>query len=108
MPWLWQALFRHIQFFQRLDQLWQGRNPKRNRLLSVVIILNKIDKLEDPKKIDIEKRLREITETHFRAARPKAVTSVRFKPCIMVENAAGTKYVDAILIDIALDLKKAQ
>jgi GTPase SAR1 family protein len=91
-------------FFSRLDQKWQGQKPRRNRLRSVIVALNKMD-LADKQQVDeYEKRYRAIVEDKFRAARGPNLSDVRFRRTIMVENPNGTRSIDGILVDMAQSL----
>jgi GTPase Era involved in 16S rRNA processing len=88
-------------FVQRLDQYWQGQSAKKNRLRSMVVIMNKVDKLQDSTAVARERLLRKTIDTHFKAARGRGLTNVIFKRCVMVETKDGTKWIDAVLVDLA-------
>jgi hypothetical protein len=104
------------EFLQRLDRNWNGQRVKKNRLKAIVIVLNKTDKLcpsdqsQSPGTvaIDVENELRSIVAREFKAARPPAVHYVPFKRCIMIANPEGTKWIDAVVVEIARTLEEAQ
>jgi signal recognition particle receptor subunit beta len=88
-------------FCNRLDQRWQGQKAKRNRCRSVIVAMNKIDMVK-PEVVDkYEEQYRAIMKQSFRAARGSHLSDVHFRRSIMVENADGTKLIDAILVDLA-------
>ncbi|MGH3157220.1 MAG: hypothetical protein ACRDNF_11675, partial [Streptosporangiaceae bacterium] len=95
-------------FFRKLDQRWQGKKPSRNRLRSVIVVMNKIDLASKPQVDSYEKRYRAIVKDDFRAARGTRLSDVHFRRTIMVEdpvkNPGGTKSIDAILVDMAQSL----
>lgn len=97
-----------LDFFRRLNDRWGNDSKRRNRLRSAIVVMNKVDKLVDPNKIEVEAKLRTLTKEHFKIAGSAGVKTVRFKPCSVVENPLGTKLVDAIIVDVALSLKGAQ
>lgn len=95
--------FNH--FFTRLDQHWHGQKAKKNRLRSVLVALNKVDKIDDEDCLnDTIQNLRQITDTQFKLGRPKAIDRVHFRTSVMVENPEGTKTLDALLIALATSL----
>jgi hypothetical protein len=67
--------------------------------------MNQADKLGPDPIIKREKKFREIVRANFRAARSSRTQEPIFKRCIMVENPDGTKWVDAVLVDLATSLR---
>ena len=95
-------------FFSKLDQRWQGKKPSRNRLRSVIVVLNKMDIADKPRVDEYEKRYRAIVKENFHTAHGPRLGDVHFRRSIMVEdpvkNPGGTKSIDAILVDMAQSL----
>ncbi len=89
------------EFFSRLDQRWQGVKPRRNRLRSVIVALNKRDLVDAATITEHEKACKDIVMQHFKAARGPQTHDVVFRQSVMVDNPDGTKWVDAILVDLA-------
>jgi signal recognition particle receptor subunit beta len=94
------------QFCERLDQRWQGQKPQRNRLRSVIVAMNKMDLVDAAVVTTNEKRYKEIMSQSFRAAKGPNTDDVVFRRSIMVENPDSTKWVDAILVDLASSLTR--
>jgi GTPase SAR1 family protein len=91
-------------FLARFDQLWRGAKPKRNRLRTIIVAMNKIDKVDQATRDAFEARYREIVDRRLIAAKGSKVSAVHFKPSVMVENPEGTRWVDTILVDMAKSL----
>ena len=97
-PWL-------EEFASRLDDRFRDIKRSSNRLTSIIVVMNKADLVDDTTRERHTQRYREILRRHFQAARGRNMKApVRIKPCISVENPEGTKFIDAILVDLAQDL----
>lgn len=94
-------------FFSKLDQKWQGQKSRRNRLRSVIVALNKLDRVDKQLVKNYEDRYRAIMKEHFKAARGPVLDDVHFMRTIMVEcpeNPNKTRSLDSILVDMAQSL----
>lgn len=93
-------------FVIRLDQRWANASPRRNRLRSVSIALNKADLVDDDHIHQVGKRCRAIFDQHFRNARGRRLVEATFRKCSLVENPAQTKWVDSIIFEMARNLSR--
>ncbi|MFE2124546.1 Rab family GTPase [Rhodococcus aetherivorans] len=92
------------EFLTRLDQRWIASRASRNRLRSVIVVLNKADLVSESTYAKHETRYRKIMKDSFRVAKGSMQQDVLYKKCIMVENPYGTKFVDAVIFDLAKSL----
>jgi energy-coupling factor transporter ATP-binding protein EcfA2 len=89
-------------FCTRLDQCWQSAKQSRNRLRSVIVAMNKLDLVDRSVVVEGEKVFKDIVAQHFKAARGRNMDDVVFRATVMVDNPDGTKWVDAVLVDLAI------
>ncbi|WP_405070345.1 hypothetical protein OG558_12360 [Kribbella sp. NBC_01510] len=94
------------EFLQLLDQRWLGKSTKKNRLRTMIVVMNKIDKLSGAWDSKFERPYRQAFDLHFKAARGPLMPDIKFRQCVMVESSDGTKWVDAVLIDLATGLQR--
>ena len=93
-------------FVDQLAERWQGQSPKRNRLRSMIVAMNKADRVDDAVMATNGERYREIVSRRLGPAKGPKMDDVLFKRSIMVENPEGTKWIDAILVDLAISVTR--
>lgn len=86
-------------FFGRLDQQWQTAKPRRNRLKSAIVVLNKLDLVDETTASTAVERFRAQLSHRFSAALPPKA-DIRVKQAVVVDGQDGAKWVDGVLIDL--------
>ena len=66
--------------------------------------MNKADKVDGQHLAEAEKRYRATVNRMSKAARGPHVNEVQFTKSILVENSDGTKWADAIIVNLAKKL----
>jgi len=94
------------EFCKQFDYRWLQAQDRRNRLRSIIIVMNKLDLVDAPQLEAHENRYREVMGDEWRSARGPQTDDPTFRRCVMVENPDGTKWVDAVLVDMATSLKR--
>jgi 50S ribosomal subunit-associated GTPase HflX len=93
-------------FVERAEYLWEfeGRR-RRNRLRSLTIVLNKIDKVQ---KRVLRDHIADYEETAHRMKylRGKYVARVRVMPCVAVRSKYDSTLIDAVIESIAKDIAR--
>jgi GTPase SAR1 family protein len=98
-PWL-------RKFCRAAEQLAREARPRRNRLRTVVVALNKADKVSDDEFREKERRCLELLDENWRAS-PSGAPDPSLLKCISViapDRPDGTRWIDAVLSDIAISL----
>lgn len=95
------------EFCRRLESKWRVNEQKRtNRIKSVILIMNKSDKVGKDI-VDLHKKeFRTIFTTELRDARGKMIDEVEIRPCTLVTNPQGTRAVDSIIVHLAKALAR--
>jgi GTPase SAR1 family protein len=95
------------EFCRRLETKWRSEE-KKNRLKTMIILLNKRDKPEVTDEIVQQRttRFREIVDAELRQARGKMSGEVRILPCSIVENPVQTQLVDVAIFELVQRLAK--
>jgi signal recognition particle receptor subunit beta len=91
-------------FCRRFDERWQRVKADRNRLRSVIIVMNKMDIAQSGAAQTNEVAYRKVLSEEWRASRGPHSDDPLYRRCIMVENPDGTKWVDRVLVDMATAL----
>jgi signal recognition particle receptor subunit beta len=92
------------RFCRAAEQRAFRMRPRRNRLRSIVVAMNKADKVDGVELQRRERVFRGIMEQDWLIAGGSHAIEPRFRPCIAVENDEKTRWVDAILVDVAKGL----
>lgn len=94
------------EFCKRLDSLWRAKGRKSNRVKSIILVMNKVDK-STIRKVDARrKEFRKILDTDLREARGQMIDEIAIMPCAVVTNPEGTKAVDSVIAHLAKALAK--
>jgi len=95
-----------LEFCRRLEAQWRAKGRKGNRIKTVILVLNKMDKV-DPKRVELRKKdFRKILDAELREARGQMIEEIAIMPCVLVTNPDGTKAVDGIIAHLAKALTK--
>lgn len=95
------------KFSRAAEQMARETRGKRNRLRTVVVALNKIDRVSEPELQTREARCQEVLDD-WRAGGPGAAPP-RILRCISVcvpGRTDGTSWIDAVLSDVAIGLRE--
>ena len=88
-------------YCKRLEAQWRAKGKRGNRTKTMIVIMNKADKVEASVIETHRKRYREIIDTQLRDARGKMLEDIAILPCVTVNNPNGTKSVDAVISHLA-------
>lgn len=95
-----------LEFCRRLDTRWRAKERKANRIKSIILVMNKMDKV-NPKQVESRKKsFRKILDAELREARGRMIEEVAIMPCTLVTNPNGTKAVDSMIAHLAKALTK--
>lgn len=89
------------EFCQRLETFWRVNKQKRNRVKSIILVLNKTDKVD---KKTVEARVNafnKIINSELKEARGKMLDEIAVMPTVMVTNLNGTKSTDSLIRHLA-------
>lgn len=94
------------EFCERLETYWRANKSKRNRVKSIILVLNKKDKT-DAKTVETRtKAFLKILNSELKEARGKMLDEITIVPTVMVNNADGTKSADSLITHLAKALIK--
>jgi GTPase SAR1 family protein len=94
------------EFARRFETCWGAKGRKGNRLRSLIVVLNKVDKV-DAKAVDKYRSvLRRIIEKELHDARGGMLDEAAIMPCVLVTNPNGTRAADSIIAHLAKQLIK--
>lgn len=95
-----------FEFCRRLEALWRTKKRRSNRIKSMLVVMNKADKVDAKQVESRRKEFRKILDSELREARGEMIEEVAITPCTMVTNPEGTKSVDSIIAHLAKALAK--
>lgn len=86
---------------RRIENHWRANKRKKNKIQSIILVLNKKDKV-DAKTIDARKKaFQKILNAELKDARGKMIDDIVIVPTVMVTNPDNTKTVDSLIADLA-------
>jgi GTPase SAR1 family protein len=89
---------------RKFESHWRTSKSQRNRLKSIILVLNKKDKV-DAKTITSRKRVfQKIIDAELKDARGKMLDDIAIIPTAMVENPDKTKSADDLIAHLAKSL----
>lgn len=91
-------------FCKRLEAQWRAKGKRGNRTKTIIVVMNKVDKVDTQVVNAYRKRLQEIVDAELHQARGKMLEPITVLPCSVVTNPNGTKAVDAVITQVALAL----
>jgi GTPase SAR1 family protein len=94
------------EFCKRLETYWRVNKSKRNRVKSIILVLNKTDKVDNKTVTARKNALRKIIDLELRDARGKMTSEIAVIPTVMVNNPNGTKSADSLITHLAKYLVK--
>lgn len=94
------------EFCGRLETHWRVNKNKRNRVKSIILVLNKTDKT-DAKTVESKmKAFQKIINAELKEARGKMLDEIAVIPTVMVNNPNGTNSADSLIAHLAKTLVK--
>lgn len=97
-----------LEFCNHLEAAWRVKGGKGNRTKSMIVIMNKRDKVNAQELIDRRIQFRKILDTELREARGRTLNEIAIMPCTLVSNPNGTKEVDSVIAHFAKALAQKQ
>lgn len=94
------------EFCRTLEAHWRVNRKRKNRIKSIVLVLNKRDKVDEKKVAAWKQALRKIIEAELREARGQMLAEIAIMPCVMVANPEGTKAVDSLIAHLTKALAR--
>lgn len=93
-------------FCRRLETYWRANNNKKNRVKSIILVLNKKDKT-DAKTIEARKKgFQKIIDVELKESKGNMLDEISVIPTVMVNNQEGTKSADQLITHLAKALIK--
>ncbi|MEP7342711.1 MAG: GTPase domain-containing protein [Acidobacteriota bacterium] len=93
-------------FCRTLESRWRASKNKKNRLRSVILVLNKTDKVGVKKIAACKGEFRKILDNELRDARGQMLDEIAIMPCSLVTNSGGAKSVDSVIAHLAKALAR--
>jgi hypothetical protein len=93
-------------FCNALETRWRASRKRKSRLRSVILVLNKKDKVSEKKIAACKQELRKILDAELRDARGQMSDEIAIVPCTLVTNPDGTKSVDSLIAHLAKALAR--
>lgn len=94
------------EFCKRLETYWRANKHQRNRVKSIVLVLNKTDKTEAKTVESRRKAYQKILDAELKEARGAMTSEISVVPTVMVNNSEGTKSADGLIAHLAKALVK--
>jgi GTPase SAR1 family protein len=94
------------EFCKKLESHWRVKGIKKNRIKSIVLVLNKKDKVEAKTMSAKTKSFKKILDSELKDSRGKMLDDVVIITTVMVNNPDGTKSADGLISSLAKSLIK--
>ena len=95
-----------LEFCKRLEALWRANKRRKNPLKTMIVMMNKSDKVSAGVITANKVEYRKILDAELRDARGRILDDIAIMPSILVNNPNGTKAVDAVISHLARELTK--
>lgn len=89
------------EFCQQLENQWRIKGSRKNKVKSIILVLNKKDKVEATEIESKKKAFKKIIDSELREARGKILDGIPVFPTVMVNNQEGTKSADSLIAHLA-------
>lgn len=93
-------------FCRRLEELWRASKKRNNRVRSIILVMNKWDKVDEKKVASCKQAFRKIVNAELRGARGQMLSDIAIVPCTLVNNPEGSKAVDSLIAHLAKALAR--
>lgn len=91
-------------FCRKLEDYWRANKTKQNRIRTVIVAMNKMDKVSEETVSIRRKAFQKIIDNELREARGKMLGDIILMSIIMVTNPKGTAYTDDLIKHLAKSL----
>jgi GTPase SAR1 family protein len=96
-----------FEFCKRLESKWRvERGRKTNRIRSMILVMNKRDKVDERREQAIRTAFRKILDVELKEARGEMLDEIAIMPCTLVTNPKGTKMADSVIAHMAKSLAR--
>lgn len=89
------------EFCRTLESRWRANKKRKNRIKSIILVMNKSDKVDEKKLASSKQSYRKILDAELRDARGRMLDDIAIMPCVLVTNPDGTKAADSIIAHLA-------
>ena len=93
-------------FCKRLEARWRAKGRRANRIKTMILIMNKRDKVDIRRVTSRKKEFQKILDSELREARGQMLNDIAIMPCTLVTNPDGTKSVDGVIGHLAKSLAR--
>ena len=94
------------EFCRTLERHWRIQRRQHNRVKSIILVLNKRDKVDEKTVAQRKAIFRKILDVELREACGQMLEEVAIMPCTLVNNPDGTKAVDSVIAHLAKTLAR--
>ncbi len=94
------------EFCLALEARWRANRKRKNRITTIILVMNKSDKAEEKKIASWKQAFRRIVDAELREARGQMLEEIAIIPCALVTNPEGTKAVDSLIAHLAKALAR--
>lgn len=91
-------------FCRHLEEQWSVRRKSWKRLRSLVVVMNKADKVEPERIKACRNRLEEVVGQELRFVRENLKDPIQILPCVLIKNSKGTELADDVVTSVAKEL----
>ncbi|HEY0605976.1 MAG TPA: hypothetical protein VGD58_23835 [Herpetosiphonaceae bacterium] len=95
-----------LEFCRELESNWRIKGKRGNRVKSIILVMNKLDKVTEDVVTSRKTKFQGILNTELREARGRMLSEIAIMPCSLVTNPQGTKAVDAVIAHLAKTLAR--
>ena len=91
-------------FCRKLEDYWRANKTKANRIRTIILALNKIDKVDEEVIKTRRKVFQKILDAELRDTRGIKLKNIRIMPSVMVTNSKQTAFADDLIKHLAISL----
>jgi GTPase SAR1 family protein len=95
------------RFCKRYEAMWRVNRKRRNRIKSIIVVMNKVDRMDQATVENHKQEYRRIVDTELRDARGTMIAEIAVLPCSVVTNPQEKKLVDGVIAHLAKGLAKS-
>ena len=94
------------EFCRRLESEWRAQKGKKNRIKTIIVLMNKRDKVNNSILGKRKQALRKILNAELHDARGQMREDIPIMPTVLVTNPDSTKSVDTVIAHLAKTLTR--
>jgi GTPase SAR1 family protein len=96
-----------MRFCRRYEARWRSNRRRKNRIKSVIIVMNKADKMDEQIIANKKQEYQNIINTELRDARGSMIQEIAIMPCSVVTNPRGKMLVDSVIRQLAISFTRS-